>query len=538
MKQILYFLLVSIFCTVLHSQDKSVQKIYIFYSNDLQAGIGQQKAVFMNPDFPPVLGGGAAVSGILEDYREKAEDNGDIVLLLDAGDIFYSSKPIGIESNGLAVIDYMNTIGYDAMAPGNHDFDLGRDAFSKIAESAAFPVLAANLRYSDNHKGPENLKTHTLIQTGGLQIGLFGIVSKSAELNDDPAAVEGLIFSDEVPAAKKAVESLKKDGADLIIALVHLGLPYDAEEGYLYIEQSRKQNIENNSYVNAMELAASVPGIDVLVSGKIHRGYQEPWEDPANHTICVQNYANGGNLGLMILNINKTSKKITGYELPSADGGLLLLSEDEFWPEPEMAQKIKDLQAEYEEGFDDIIGITTKTISRSSNGESPMGNLMCDAMLEAGKADFVFNNFSGMRQDLAIGGITPRKIADVFPFGNEIVVVEMKGSLILDLLEGSVRGTYSGLAIGGGKIEYDDDRPDGSKITLFEIAGSELDPEKTYKTAMTEYLAEGNYGMNKLAYLPDEKFNYTGIIVKEAVVNYIRKNSPLNIETDGRWKRK
>ncbi len=535
MRQLKYILLVFIFCAALQAQDKSEQKIYIFYSNDLQAGIGKQRAVFMNPNFPPVLGGGPAASGILKKFRKKAETEGDVVLLLDAGDIFYSSKPIGKESKGLAVIDYMNTIGYNAMVPGNHDFDLGQEVFTRIAESAAFPVLAANLNYTNKQEEPGNLKSHMILQAAGLRIGVLGIVSKSAEQNDDLTAVDGFIFSDEVPAAKEAVAALKKEGADVIIALAHLGLPYNAEEGYTFLEQAREQNIEKNSYVNGMDLAAGVPGIDVLVSGKIHRGYNEPWEDPENHTICVQNYANGGNLGLLILNIDKGTKKISGYQLPSVESGLLLLSEDEFWPENQMTQKIKSLQDQYESGFDDVIGITTETLYRSDRGESPLGNLMCDAMLEASGADFVFNNFTGMRLDIPIGAITPRDAADVFPFGNEIVVIELKGSLLKSLMEGSVRGAFAGLAISGGKVEYNSNFPDGNKITLFKIGENELDVERTYKAATTEYLAEGSYGMNALAFLPEEKFNFTGIVVRDAVVNYIRKNSPLQVKEDGRW---
>jgi len=535
MKQGLFFLLL-LFCILnLQAADRPPKKIYLFYTNDLQGGIGEQKATFMNPNFPPVLGGGASAETIIKNFRKKARRNGDLVLLLDGGDIFYSSRPIGKKSKGLAIIDYMNAIGYNALVPGNHDFDFGKKAFGALVKQARFPVLAANLFNRQNNNPPDGVKPYVVIEKQGLRIGLFGIVSRSAEENKNPQAVAGLRFSDEVPAARKAVAALKKENVDLIIALAHLGLPYDAQKGYRYLQEADSLRLKKLSYVNAMELAHYVPGIDALVSGRIHRGYRQPWEDPVNHTICLQDYPNGGNLGLIILKISTASKALTGYELPSEDGSLLLLSEDEFWPDKCMANKINRLQQKYEPGFDKVIGVTVNSIYRSTRGESPMGDLMCDAMLEVSGADFAFNNFTGMRLDLQIGGITPRDVASVFPFGNEIVVVQMKGSLLKNLLEGSVRGNYAGLAIGGGKIIYKKDLPDGHKITRFEVHGRPLDPNKMYRVATTEYLADGNYGMTKLAFLPESQFKHTKVTVPQAVVGYIKEHSPLAIENDGRW---
>ncbi|MCK5033538.1 MAG: multifunctional 2',3'-cyclic-nucleotide 2'-phosphodiesterase/5'-nucleotidase/3'-nucleotidase, partial [Calditrichia bacterium] len=115
---------------------------------------------------------------------------------------------------------------------------------------------------------------------------------------------------------KKRVKELRQQNVDLIIAVVHMGLPYDTEEGYAELKESIRQNIKKESYLNAMELANQVEGIDILFGGHIHRGYNEPWEDPKNHTLCFQNYGNGGNLGMVSIKIEKATKTISGYELP------------------------------------------------------------------------------------------------------------------------------------------------------------------------------------------------------------------------------
>ncbi len=514
------------------------QNIYLFYTNDLRGGIEVQKAYYMNPNFPPVLGGGAAAQGVLKKTRIAAEKNGDIVLLLDGGNIFSGAVQIGSASKGLAIINYMNMAGYDAMVPGNNDFSFGKKNIEFLAQKAHFPVVAANLLDTATNAAPAPIKPYTILEKDSLRIGVFGIISKSAEQADDTSNVAGLEFTPEISAAKKVVAALQKQNVDLIVALTYLGLPYDAQEEYEVILEEEKQNIAKHSYVTTMEFARFVPGIDVLISGGFNKGYQQPWEDPVNHTLCFQNYAGGGNLGMAVLHVNREAKKLSGYSLPSQSGGLLLLSQDEYWPDAEMADSINALRGKYGPDFDDVLGVTHNTLYRSGRGESPMADLMCDAMLDAVDADFAFNNFSGMRRDLAIGPITPRDLAGVFPFGNEIVLVTVSGKLLKELMETSVYGSFSGLAISGGSITYHSDWSDGNKLTKFLINDQVVDDDRMYKIATTTYLAEGNNGMTKLAFLPESRFLNTGILIRDAVANYIKKNSPLKITVDGRWQKK
>ncbi|HID38578.1 MAG TPA: hypothetical protein EYP36_03575 [Calditrichaeota bacterium] len=238
---------------------------------------------------------------------------------------------------------------------------------------------------------------------------------------------------------------------------------------------------------------------------------------------------------MITLKIDPVKKPILGYDLPSSDGSLLLLSLDEFWPDEPTAQLIHALEKKYEPGFDDVIGVTIQSLIRNPQGESGLSNLMCDAMWESTEADFAFNNYVSMRADIPIGPITPRDLSSVFPFGNEIVVIKMPGGLLYDLMEASIAGYNNGFAIGGGKIISDKRRPEGKRIISFEIQGHPLERDKTYRIATSAYLAKGNYGLTKLAFLPANVFEYTGIKVREAVEEYVKKYSPLNITVEGRW---
>jgi 2',3'-cyclic-nucleotide 2'-phosphodiesterase (5'-nucleotidase family) len=513
------------------------QKIYIFYTNDLHGGITEQEADFLNPDFPPLLGGGAAAANIIFKYRKIAAENGDIVLLFDAGDIFQGT-PLGTKTEGKAIIEYMNDVGYDAVCAGNHDFDLGKDVFINLTRMAEFPVLSANLIDKTSEQVFEHVQPHTIINRGGLKIGVFGITTEATENMSFPQNIEGLDFTAEAPAAQRAVNALHKENADLVIALVHIGLPYDRREGYKELQEIERLDSLKISYLNAMELAHYVNGIDILFGGHIHRGYHEPWEDPTHHTLCFQNYGNGGNLGLVIIEIDHETKTIAGYELPARNSGLLLLTSDEFWPDEKIYADIKSKQMKVEKGYDEILGTSRSALTRSGRGESPINNLICDAMIEATQSDFSVTNFGGIRADLKSGPVTRRDLFKVLPFGNTLVVFQMKGEFLKQLIESKITGNRRGLAIGGGKVEFDPARVDGNKITYFEVGGYPLYPEREYRVVTTDYLAEGNSGMDLLLQVNDANIARTGILLRGSVSEYIQKYSPLEIKLNGRWIRK
>ncbi len=527
LKKILFICLLSI---LLFAANEQEQNLIIFYTNDLHGGITEQEAEFLNPDFPPILGGGAAAANIIFQARNQSKNTDDVILVLDAGDIFQGT-PVGTKTEGQAIIEYMNDVKYDAVTAGNHDFDLGKDVFIKMTEKANFPILSANLIDKSTNNVFSFVKPYTIIEKKGLKIGVFGLSTEATEQMSFPENIKGLDFSAEVPASQKAVKELRQQNVDLIIAVVHMGLPYDTEEGYAELKESIRQNIKKESYLNAMELANQVEGIDILFGGHIHRGYNEPWEDPKNHTLCFQNYGNGGNLGMVSIKIEKTTKTISGYELPARDSGLLLLTNDEFLYNEEIYTSIKEKQAKVEKGYDEVIGETELPLTRSSRGDSPMSNLICDAMIDATQSDFCMNNYGGIRAEIKAGSITPRNIFKVLPFGNSIVVMQMKGSLLKQIVEQKLASSNRGMAIGGGKITYNKSNPDDI-ITSFLIKGQPLDPDKIYRIATTDYLAEGNSGFDLLAEIEDKNIARTGIILRNAVTEYVQKNSPLKIKTE------
>lgn len=195
-------------------------------------------------------------------------------------------------------------------------------------------------------------------------------------------------------------------------------------------------------------------------------------------------------------------------------------------------------QTEVKKGDDEVLGTIFSDLSRSGRGESPMNNLICDAMLEATQADFSVINFGGIHADLKSGPVTRRDIFRILPFQNTLVLFQMKGEFLKQLLESKIAYNRRGVAIGGGKVEFDPARDDGNKITYSEVGGYPLYPEKEYRVVTTDYLADGNSGMDLLLQVNDANIVRTGILLRGAVSEYIKKYSPLEIQLNGRWIRK
>jgi 5'-nucleotidase len=85
------------------------------------------------------------------------------------------------------------------------------------------------------------------------------------------------------------------------------------------------------------------------------------------------------------------------------------------------------------------------------------------------------------------------------------------------------------------RVRIDRSRPRGDRVTTLEIGGKPFEPAKEYRLVTTDYLLEGNSGMEKLAALRDQAAVESGVFMRDAVLEYIKEHSPLEPKIDGRW---
>ncbi len=511
-------------------------RLDIMFTNDVHGGISRDQATFMNPEFPPRLGGGASHATLIKHVRSLANDKRDN-LLLDAGD-FWQGKPIGTVTNGEAIIEYYNMIGYDALTIGNHEYDIKEKEIVETLEMANFPILSCNIVDKNTGKLVDYVQPYVIIEKMGVKIGLIGLTTIDTKLMSFPDNIEGIDFLDEIESLKKYIPIVKSEGADIIIVLGHMGLPYDPAASYekRFVNDSMEKKQRYYGW-DSQEILHFVPGIDLLVGGHMHKGFSEPWVDPVTQGMAVQGYAFGSNVGWITLKIDEETKTLSGYELPSLSNGLMItMFEDEFPLDPEINAAIEKNRKLAEAGMDDVIGVAEVHLHRQNvEAQSPMGNTVADAMRLQTNADFSFLNLGGIRAEIGAGPVTYRDIFAVMPFDNQLITFECDGRFLKQVIETRIEGSRAGMICSGAKVTFSRERENFDRITELIIGGEEWDPDKIYTVATTDFLMEGNAGLTLLTKVPEDKISNNYLNLRDAIANHFKQNSPIKTRIDDRW---
>jgi 2',3'-cyclic-nucleotide 2'-phosphodiesterase (5'-nucleotidase family) len=402
-------------------------------------------------------------------------------------------------------------------------------------EMAEFPVLAANLVSSETGEVVPPARPYMIKEVKGVRIGIIGLITEETPMYALPEDVQEVQFLDVKEVTQKYVAEIR-DKVDLIFVIAHLGVPWGADDAYKeMIETGVEKKIRYG--MNAMELVHHVPGIDILIGGHIHVGYEKGWIDPLNHTICLQTYGRGSGVGLYEIQIDPGTKKIIGYDWAESDGAIVTLFEDEFWPDDDVAEFIQEWVDSAEVGMDEPIGRALIDITRVGVGESQLGNMVTDAMREAVDADVAFTNLGGIRANIGMGIITPRDVFQVVPFENKLAYFEMTGSYLKHVIEWRVKGMRQGAYVSGIKVVFSRARPDFDRVVELTVNGEPWDTDRIYRVVTTDFIAEGNVGLQILTEIDKQYVTYSDITVKQATIDYIKKHSPLEPRIEGRFVR-
>jgi 5'-nucleotidase/UDP-sugar diphosphatase len=189
------------------------------------------------------FGGVARVATKINELRDSLRAAGENVIVLDAGDQFQGSL-MYTTYKGAVEAEFMEAIGFDAMAVGNHEFDDGPEKLADFIEMVSFPVISGNIDVSSDPMLTGKVANHTVLEVGGQKIGIISALATDTVETSSPG--DTVVFSDEIAALAADVAALEAEGVNKIIALTHVGLRKD------------------------LEIAAAVPGIDAVVGGHSH----------------------------------------------------------------------------------------------------------------------------------------------------------------------------------------------------------------------------------------------------------------------------
>ena len=474
------------------------------------------------------------VHGAIEGYAKVAalkamyEEAGAYVLVVDAGDFSQGETSVSV-SQGATAIELMNMVGYDAAAPGNHEFDYGYENLTKLAEAAEFHILAANITYEGELAFGDNFTFET---EDGVKIGVFGLDTPEAKTKSHPGKTVGVEFAsgEEMYAVAQAQVDALAD-CDYVICLGHLG-------------------IDEETAVNAnrsIDLLEKVTGIDVFIDGHSHSTLEQIAAvtnegRTVGKTVVTSTGTKVANIGVVTIKGDEiTTENVAAETIPVAEDDAI-------------AARAAEIRAEIEEEY----GATFATTEVKLNGdrdpgnrteETNLGDLITDAILWYATKDgedmgvaaenvVALTNGGGIRATIEAGDISKNDVNTVLPFGNTVAYVSVTGEELLEALEASTFCTPT--AIGGfpqvagisftidvGQAYDQGDVYPGSeyhkpnsinRVTIDSINGQDFDPEASYAVVTNDFTAAGGdtYYAFSTATVVD-----TGTPLDEALMQYI-----------------
>lgn len=475
------------------------------------------------------FGGAARLHTLIDGLRSELAAQGHPVLVLDAGDasqgsLFYTTY------GGRAEAEMLERIGFDAMAVGNHEFDLGPEGLAVFLDTVSFPVLSSNIDVSADNLLAGRVLPHTILERGGLRIGLVSALTTDTPDIASPGPT--VVFRDEIAALTEAVAELQAQGAAPIIALTHVGFNRDRE------------------------IAAAVPGLAAVIGGHSHtylsstdpnrQGAYPTWVDgPDGLVPVVQAGSNGRWLGHLVLELDAAGGLLhaSGNTI-SVDASIAEHPETLAWV-AEMAGPIEALKAT-------VVAQAAERIegdrSFCRQVECQMGNLVADAMLDrvAGQGiQIALQNGGGLRASIEAGEVTKGAVLAVLPFQNTLSTFQLRGADVLAALENGVSQVEDGagrfLQVAGLRYTFDPALPAGSRVSdvavMIDGAWQPLDPEAVYGVVSNDFLRQGGDGFRVLRDRAMNAYDF-GPDLADVLAEYMVRNAPYTPYLDGRITRR
>ena len=540
----------------------------IIHTNDHHARIEPVSVSLGNPNSRS-FGGVARRKTLFDQVRADAtvEDK----LFLDAGDVFQGTLYFNLYL-GQADLFFYNGLGYHAVAVGNHEFDRGDTVLADFIKGAQFPILSANislragaisqlapLKVTGTMTDNAKLGDATIVTLpSGKKVGIFGLTAPDTPLLSSPSA-DVQFNGDLVAVAQAQVDALKTAGAEVIVALTHVG------------------------YLVDLDLASKVRGIHVIVGGHSHTplipddqntwplgvprvaGYPQTVPDPdGNDVLVVTDWEWGKWVGDIVVGFDATGKVaevVSGRIDPVWADGILppgrdLLPNEGAEIVPDAAFQTK-IDTDFKPGVDALRrqqfaesgvvldGVRDNVRSRETN----LSDLIADALrrLIILRPDFNPQNLpivtvingGGIRTSIQPGPVTVGGLIDVLPFGNTVATVVVKGAGLLDALENGVSQVETGAGrfaqVAGLRFAWNGQATAGNRVLLAEVATENvhrssralnfapLDPDADYLVVTNNFMLTGGDGY--AAFTPGGGGTHqldTGLIMADIVQAYIQ----------------
>ena len=436
--------LLSLFLFLLLLTPLEGKTIVLYHTSDAHGFFYPQKGV----------GGYAALSALVKQEKKP-------YLLLDSGD-FANGTAETKKTKGLAAVELMNAVGYDAATVGNHEFDFKEEGVAPLLKKADFAVLAANLREKKTDKLPVWAQPYRVFDVGGSKVAVIGLANRHPT-----QATKQYYFTKPLTALAAALAQAQKEHPAVTVVLVHDSLA-DYKNGILpYVGEMAKKYGQQ---------------IHVVLGGHAHKIFQNEF---INGVLFAES-------GCYLKNVTKVTVELddkTG-KVQQVSSQLIPLKVAQTGSDGQIEKLANSLK---ETALEEVIGEAGADLPKypvqDDAKDSPLDNWISDLGRQYTKTDIFIHNTGGTRISLEKGPITKRMLIDLFPFEDKMVIMEVSGLTLKNFIRKGLvpwnKYVYSGL-----QISYALTKKGHVKNLEVFLDGRPLENQKTYRVGTNSYVAK------------------------------------------------
>ena len=478
-------------------------------------------------------------------YRKEMEQECNHVLTVDVGDHLQGGT-LGAISEGEAIIEIMNEVGFDVVTLGNHEFDYGKAQLEKLGQEISSKYINSNFCFNSNKTSIYD--AYKIVEVGDKKIGFIGVVtpltfSKTylVGIKDEETGKAMYDFRGEdlAQVVQNNIDELKKENVNYIFLLTHLGMS---------VEQYTSDG-----------LLSKLEGVDAVFDGHTHSVYNVKAKDKTNAEIPIaQTGTKLESIGKLIIKTDGTIETEIIKEVPepkNINGAKSLnRSKSERWVDGNTNTFITDLISRYDNQLKIIVGYSEFDLiikpedSTDSHSiycrvqECTVGDLVADAINNLAKGVFAIVNGGGIRNNMKKGDITRADVIEALPWFNNVVVKKLTGQNILDALEFGVRNypqASGGFPQVSSELSFDFDPEIESTVEVdkdgvfvkvngerrvfnVKLNGEAINPENTYDVTLLEFTASGGDGYSMIGNVEVDREAL--LTDTDAVTDYIKEN--------------
>ena len=428
---------------------------------------------------------------------EKAK-NPEGTIIVSAGDNYQGSAMSNL-MYGEPVSAVFKEMGIELSAVGNHEFDWGINRINKWAEDGGFTFVCTNIYDKRTDQPVDWAEPFAIIEREGVKIGFIGLATPETAYKTLKANVVNYEFRDPVEIITEWVPKVKDAGADIIIALTHLG---------------SFQDKEGNITGEAVALCG-VDGVDAVISAHTHQRVC----GLVNGKPFVQAYKYGRSFGKLTFIFDENNKLVSAE--PFLDN--LYSRADTLKDDANTLATYGKYEEELNPVLGKILGKTTVDLDHDRwAGPSLLGEWVCEIMKDKAGVQIAMTNGGGLRYPVPAGEITAGKLYEVMPFDNYLYTMKLSGADVKANIEHGIMNDDIGwVQIAGARVTYNPGAEAGNRITSMVLEdGTPIEMDKFYTVVTNDFMFTGG---DKYDFKNSKDGLNTFIPIRDAMMEAVEK---------------